>query len=98
MTRMRVRAPEPYESGGRTMHFKRYRYTGIILLGAVATLRAALLTASDADDEHAHPATSAHIHAPAPASYATITAPPDIWTNPAGLARGPAIHPAHSAF
>lgn len=49
-----------------------------------------------------HPATtpgaeSEHIHAAVPAGYAAVEAPPHIWTDPAVLRRGEAIHATRCA-
>jgi mono/diheme cytochrome c family protein len=77
------------------MRLQRYRQTSVIVLGAIAILRAVVPTASDADgnsDDRPRGPTSRHLHAPVPPTYATRTAPTGIWTNPAVLARGQAIY------
>jgi mono/diheme cytochrome c family protein len=73
------------------MHFTRYRKAVIIL---VSVLAAAVVVpaARAADGDRPHPAPGAHVHTPLPPSYATNSAPPDIWTDPAVLARGQAIY------
>src|SRR5262249_55035594 len=71
------------------------RYVSVTLLTAIAALGVATPTATRAHDEDqhpAHPSTPAHVHAAVPDAYAAMKAPVDIWTNPAVLARGQAIH------
>ena len=69
-------------------------FDGAKLLGMVGVigLIAAVQTAAHDDKPHTIKGESEHIHAPVPPGYANVTAPLHIWTDPAVLRRGEAIH------
>ena len=69
----------------------------IILLSALVGMGGVRLAPGIAHDEKAQRAASPHEHPAVPAAYAAVTASPDIWTNPAVLARGQAIHTTQCA-
>src|SRR2546426_5890929 len=80
------------------MRVTHYRYIIVILVSAFAAAAGGRLPPSVAHDDKPQRAASPHVHPAVPASYAAMTAPQDIWTNPAVLARGQAIHAAKCAI
>ena len=66
----------------------------VVVALTVSALRADRARAHDPEPE---PKAHAHVHASVPADYRDVTAPPDVWTDHATLARGQEIYAARCA-